>query len=130
VLPVIGAHDFGYFSTRLPGLGVPGQAWYGCRAGRDTLGIQSDGSVKGCLSLPDAFVVGNLREHSLGELWNGEAFASLRVPGERSGFCAECPHGQVCEGGCTDLAVTYRSQPGDNPMCLYRIEQQAGPPSP
>ena len=130
VLPVIGAHDIGYFSARLPSLRVPGQVWTGCRAARDTLGIQSDGSLKGCLSLPDAFVVGNLREHSLAELWNGEAFASLRGPAARRGFCAECPHGAVCEGGCTDLAVTYCRRPGDNPMCLYRIEQQAGRSTP
>ncbi len=37
-LPVIGAHDFGYHSTRLPSLRFPGQVWAGCRAGRDTPG--------------------------------------------------------------------------------------------
>jgi radical SAM protein with 4Fe4S-binding SPASM domain len=124
VLPVIGAHDFGYCSTRIPSLRVPGQAWAGCNAGRSTLGIHSDGSVKGCLSLPDAFVAGNLRERPLHELWNGESLAALRRPPTRSGFCADCTHGKRCEGGCTSLAVTYSGHRGDNPMCLYRIEAE------
>jgi radical SAM protein with 4Fe4S-binding SPASM domain len=123
VLPVIGAHDFGYCSTRLPSLRVPGQVWTGCGAGRNTLGIQSDGGVKGCLSLPDNFVVGNVRDRSLVELWEGEPFAAWRKPVIRHGFCATCPHGEACEGGCTELAGTYSGRRGDNPMCFYRIER-------
>jgi radical SAM protein with 4Fe4S-binding SPASM domain len=123
VLPVIGAHDFGYCSTRLPSLRVPGQVWAGCGAGRDTLGIQSDGSVKGCLSLPGDFVVGNVREQSLVELWEGDTFEAWRQPVTRHGFCVECPHGEACEGGCTELAVTYSGRRGDNPMCFYHIER-------
>ena len=123
VLPVIGAHDFGYCSTRLSSLRVPGQVWTGCGAGRNTLGIQSNGSVKGCLSLPGNFVVGNVREQSLLELWEGDTFEAWRQPVTRHGFCAECPHGEACEGGCTELAVTYSGRRGDNPMCFYRIEQ-------
>jgi radical SAM protein with 4Fe4S-binding SPASM domain len=122
-LPVIGAHDFGYCSTRLPSLRVPGQVWAGCGAGRNTLGIQSDGGVKGCLSLPGDFVVGNVREQSLMELWEGDTFAAWRQPVTRYGFCAECLHGEACEGGCTELAVTYSGRRGDNPMCFYRIER-------
>jgi radical SAM protein with 4Fe4S-binding SPASM domain len=122
-LPVIGAHDFGYCSTRLPSLRVPGQVWAGCGAGRNTLGIQSDGGVKGCLSLPSNFVVGNVRDRSLVELWEGDTFAAWRQPAIRHGFCAECPHGEACEGGCTELAVTYSGRRGDNPMCFYRIER-------
>jgi radical SAM protein with 4Fe4S-binding SPASM domain len=127
-LPVIGAHDFGYHSTRLQGtysshLRMPGQVWRGCGAGRDTLGIQSDGGVKGCLSLPESFVVANVRERPLTEIWEGDTFASWRAPVTRQGFCADCPHGETCEGGCTELAVTYPGRRGDNPMCLYRIEQ-------
>jgi radical SAM protein with 4Fe4S-binding SPASM domain len=121
-LPVIGAHDFGYCSTRLPSLRMPGQVWAGCGAGRNTLGIQSDGGVKGCLSLPGAFVVANLRERALAEVWEGDTFASWREPVTRHGFCADCPHGEACEGGCTELAITYSGRRGDNPMCLYRIE--------
>jgi radical SAM protein with 4Fe4S-binding SPASM domain len=123
-LPVIGAHDFGYCSTYLPSLRVPGQVWAGCSAGRDVLGIRSDGGLKGCLSLPDEFVVGSLRERRLSELWEGDTFASLRQPATRYGLCADCPHGEGCEGGCTSLAVTYSGRRGENPMCLYHIERE------
>ena len=126
-LPVIGAHDFGYCSTRLPNLRTPGQAWNGCGAGRDTLGIQSDGGVKGCLSLPDTFTVANVRQRPLAELWEGNTFASWREPVSRHGFCADCTHGEGCEGGCTEIAVTYSGRRGDNPLCLYRIEQSFEP---
>ena len=127
-LPVIGAHDFGYCSTRLRSLRMPGQVWAGCGAGRNTLGIRSDGGIKGCLSLPDTFVVGSLRECSLAELWEGDTFAPWRRPATRYGFCADCPYGERCEGGCTSLAVTYSGRRGDNPMCLYRIEREWGEP--
>ena len=123
VLPVIGAHDFGYCSAHLPSLRLPGHGWTGCRAGRDTLGIKSNGDVMGCLSLPAELSVGNLRRRSLAELWQGDAFASWREPVTRLGFCAECPHGERCEGGCTGLALTYAGRRGDDPLCLYRIER-------
>jgi radical SAM protein with 4Fe4S-binding SPASM domain len=126
VLPVIGAHDIGYCSTRLPSLRLPDQVWAGCGAGRTVLGVRSDGGIKGCLSLPDRFVAGNLRECRLAELWEGDTFASWRSPATCYGFCADCPHGETCEGGCTTLAVTTSGRRGDNPMCLYRIEREWG----
>lgn len=129
VLPVIGAHDFGYCSTRLPYLGMPGAHWTGCSAGRETLGIRSDGRVQPCLSLPESCVVGSLREGrghpalALAELWYGDALAQWRAPVARHGACADCPHGDSCEGGCTGLALTYTGRRGENPMCFRLIEQ-------
>ncbi len=126
VLSVIGAHDFGYCSTRLPYLGMPGQRWAGCSAGRETLGIRSDGRVQPCLSLPESCVVGSLRERPLVELWRGEALAQWRMPVTRHGACAECSHGKQCEGGCTGMALTYTGRRGENPMCFRWIEQEWG----
>jgi radical SAM protein with 4Fe4S-binding SPASM domain len=130
-LPVIGAHDFGYCSTRVSSLRVPGQVWAGCSAGRHVLGIASDGGVRGCLSLPESFTVGYLRATppspaapSLAEFWEGDTFAAWRRPVARHGSCAGCPHGPACEGGCTALAVTYSGRRGDDPLCLYRIERE------
>ncbi len=121
LLPVIGAHDFGYCSSRLPHLGMPGQRWTGCSAGRETLGIRSDGRVQPCLSLPESSVVGSLRERSLADLWDN-ALAQWRAPVERRGACADCPHGETCEGGCTGLALTYSGRRGENPLCFRAIE--------
>lgn len=121
LLPVIGAHDFGYCSSRLPYLGMPVQRWTGCSAGRETLGIRSDGRVQPCLSLPESSVVGSLRERSLADLWDN-ALAQWRAPAERHGACADCLHGEMCEGGCTGLALTYSGRRGENPMCFRAIE--------
>jgi radical SAM protein with 4Fe4S-binding SPASM domain len=122
-LPVIGAHDFGYCSSRLPALGVPGQGWTGCAAGRNTAGIRSDGRVQPCLSLPEDTAVGDLRVSSLAELWLGQAFAPWRAPVARHGYCKECPHGERCEGGCSGLAVSASGRRGDNSMCLHYVER-------
>ena len=124
VLPVLGAHDFGYCSAHLPSLRVPGQGWAGGPAGRAVLGITSDGGVKRCLSLPDAFVVARLGERSLADIWYGDTFAAWRRPVPRAGFCAACPHGELCQGGCTGTAVTYSGRRGDNPLCFFRLEQE------
>ncbi|MCK4315698.1 MAG: radical SAM protein, partial [Anaerolineae bacterium] len=105
VLPVIGAHDFGYCSSRLPSLRVPGQVWAGCNAGRSVLGIRSDGGVKGCLSLPDTFVAGSLREHRLAELWEGEP---LRRCASRRPATASVPTASTAKGARAD-APTWRS---------------------
>ena len=41
-------------------------AWQGCGAGTSVLGIESNGDIKGCPSLPSApYVGGNIRENSL-----------------------------------------------------------------
>ena len=125
LLPVAGAHDLGYHSTRLGNLLPPGCAWSGCTAGLDTLGIQSHGGVKGCLSLPDEFLEGNVRQRPIAELWHDpDAFALNRqfTPDKLRGFCATCPHGPTCRGGCSDLAHAATGSPYDNPYCFYRLE--------
>jgi radical SAM protein with 4Fe4S-binding SPASM domain len=125
LLPVAGAHDLGYHSTRLGNLLPPGCTWNGCTAGLDTLGIQSHGGVKGCLSLPDDFVEGNVRERPIGDLWRDpDAFALNRqfTLDKLRGFCATCPYGPACRGGCSDLAHAATGSPYDNPYCFYRLE--------
>ncbi|MBN1485111.1 MAG: radical SAM protein [Chloroflexia bacterium] len=124
-LPVIGAHDMGYCSTRLPFLGMPGESWVGCSAGRSVLGIRSDGAVLPCLSLPETEIVGSLRRHALRRLWRGPALEAWRRSAGRRGFCAQCPHGEICGGGCSSVAMSASGRRGDNPLCLYRIEQNA-----
>jgi radical SAM protein with 4Fe4S-binding SPASM domain len=88
--------------------------WRGCQAGMRVLGITSDGGVKGCLSMPDTYLEGNLRERSLAELWNREgAFAynrHFRVE-SLTGACAECAFGKLCRAGCHSFAAT--AQDGD-----------------
>jgi radical SAM protein with 4Fe4S-binding SPASM domain len=125
LLPVAGAHDLGYHSTRLGNLLPPGCTWSGCTAGLDTLGIQSHGGVKGCLSLPDDSLEGSVRERPIADLWHDSTAFPLNrrfTAGMLRGFCASCPHGPACRGGCSDLAHAATGSPYDNPYCFYRIE--------
>jgi radical SAM protein with 4Fe4S-binding SPASM domain len=127
VLPIGGAHDLGYHSMQLQNIMPPGSTWKGCSAGLDTVGIQSQGNVKGCLALPDDFMEGNVRERSISELWHDpETFALNRrfEPEMMRGFCATCAHGPACRGGCSDLAHAATGSPHDNPYCFHRLETE------
>ena len=88
--------------------------WQGCQAGMRVLGITSNGGVKGCLSMPDAYLEGNLRERPLREIWNDErAFAYNRkfTVDSLSGGCSGCAFGKLCRAGCHSFAAT--AQDGD-----------------
>ncbi|MBN2359941.1 MAG: radical SAM protein [Deltaproteobacteria bacterium] len=122
-LPIGGSDDIGYFSKSYPHCSVNGYGWYGCKGGIINLGIQSNGNVKGCLSLPDAFVEGNIRERSLYDIWNDpEAFKYSRQfdTAKLQGACRTCLFGQQCKGGCIDFAVSVSGHPYENPYCLYQ----------
>jgi len=88
--------------------------WQGCQAGLRVIGITSDGGVKGCLSLPDSFLEGNLRERPLPQIWRDEAaFAYNRrfSVADLTGACATCAFGKLCRAGCHSFAAT--AQDGD-----------------
>jgi radical SAM protein with 4Fe4S-binding SPASM domain len=100
-----------------------------CMAGITTLGIESNGDIKGCPSLPtDAWVGGNIREHSLRDIW--ERSAPLRHMRDRTrdelwGYCATCYYANECRAGCTWMASSLFGRPGNNPYCHHRaIEMQ------
>jgi radical SAM protein with 4Fe4S-binding SPASM domain len=95
-----------------------------CGAGRSALGLESNGNVKGCPSLPsDQYVGGNLREHPLRDLW--ERSPPLRFMRERSvddlwGHCKTCYYAADCLGGCSWTAHSAMGRPGNNPYCHHR----------
>jgi radical SAM protein with 4Fe4S-binding SPASM domain len=95
-----------------------------CSAGLSTLGIESNGDVKGCPSLPsDGWVGGNLRSHSLRDIW--ERSSALRHMRDRTraeawGFCASCYYVNECRAGCTWMASALFGEPGNNPYCHHR----------
>jgi radical SAM protein with 4Fe4S-binding SPASM domain len=103
--------------------------WIGCRAGCSVIGIESNGNVKGCLSLPSAihgverFVEGNIRERPLKEIWEAPgAFAYNRqFTVERlHGFCRTCDFAEVCRGGCSWTSFAHVGDTGGNPYCYWR----------
>ena len=93
------------------------------------MGIEADGSVKGCPSLPSApYVGGNLKKQSLREIWETTAplrFSRDRDIGELWGFCKGCYYAPVCKGGCSWTAHTLLGKRGNMPYCYHRAETLA-----
>ena len=123
------ADNIGYMSRNEPrirsGTGRDHAAWIGCRAGIDVVGITSDGTVRGCLSLQSDYDEGNVRDRPLAEIWHDpRAFAwnRGRPPKRLEGACAACPFGKVCRAGCTCLAHAVTGGTAHNPYCLYALE--------
>ena len=88
--------------------------WQGCQAGMRVVGITSDGGVKGCLSMPDDYLEGNIRERPLRDIWqDDDAFAYNRKFSADSltGRCDGCVFGRLCRAGCHSFAAT--AQDGD-----------------
>ncbi len=126
------ADNLGYFGPweleagyRSSQWGKP-KVWSGCQAGCQVAGIDANGDLKGCLSLPSEprFIEGNLREHSLETLWNRPgAFAYNREFSldQLGGFCADCTYRGLCRAGCVSHAYCTSGERGANPTCLHRI---------
>ncbi len=120
-LPLIGAHCFGYFSRFIPNLGL--EPWVGCQAGYYVLGIQSNGNIKGCLTLPDEFIEGNIRDQSLKRiLSNPHAFNYNKrfKKTNLQGYCLNCDISKDCKGGCLGTSLALNCY--DDPYCLRAIE--------
>lgn len=105
--------------------------WSGCYAGCGTLGIDSNGDIKGCASLPSLpeFIEGNVRREPLKEIWNKKGnFAYNRefTPDRLSGFCAECEFGVICRGGCLSTAYGMTGEYHNNIFCIHRAMKEAG----
>jgi radical SAM protein with 4Fe4S-binding SPASM domain len=119
------ADNIGYFTdddtalrTMQGSLPTP---WRGCHAGLLVAGVMSDGSVKGCLALPDTLIDGNVREETLPDIWNDPsrfAYNRREKPLELTGACATCPKGNVCRGGCTATALAMHGRPGTSTLCF------------
>jgi len=122
-LPLIGAHCFGYFSMILPELGL--EPWIGCQAGRSVLGIQSNGNVKGCLTLSDEFIEGNVRTTDLFDIINSRFYLKYNQHSHKTNlkdYCYTCKMFKKCKGGCLGTRMALNSS--DNPYCLRAIEKK------
>jgi radical SAM protein with 4Fe4S-binding SPASM domain len=98
-----------------------------CMAGQLTLGIEADGTIKGCPSLPTAaWGGGNIRDASLRAIW--ERAAPLRYTRDRTvedlwGYCRDCYYADTCRAGCTWTSDVFFGRPGNNPYCHHRALQ-------
>ena len=98
--------------------------WQGCQAGRYTIGIESNGTVKGCPSLPTApYVGGNVRDLSLEDIWRTAPelqFVRTRTTDELWGFCKTCDYADICRAGCSFTTHCTLGRRGNNPFCYHR----------
>jgi len=125
-LPVAGAHDIGYHSSCLTNYAYMPE-WLGCQGGISTVGIQSDGQIKPCLSMTEAYAEGNVMDPGLVAVWRDpKRFRRNRLFRREwlQGGCAQCEHGASCRAGCPDLARNASGSQFDNPYCLHRIENE------
>jgi len=103
--------------------------YLGCFAGTRVLGIESNGDIKGCLSMPEEFVEGNIRDSSLTEIWNNpDGFAYNRKFNRDSaeGACHDCKYLPLCRGGCTVTSFSATGCRANNPYCIYQVEKSQG----
>jgi Y-X(10)_GDL-associated radical SAM protein len=105
------------------------QHFSGCAAGHAVLGIEADGAIKGCPSLPTAqFTGGNVRDMTIEDIWvysREIRFSRDRQIHELWGRCAGCYYADVCRGGCTWTSTVLFGRPGNNPYCHYRAQELA-----
>ncbi|MBX3233154.1 MAG: radical SAM protein [Labilithrix sp.] len=95
-----------------------------CGAGIKTMGIEANGDVKGCPSLPtEAYVGANVRDASLRDIWRRShrlRFTRDQTVADLSGFCATCYYANECRAGCNFTAHVLLGKIGDNPFCHHR----------
>ncbi len=114
---------FGPYETILRGT-LPRGHHVGCGAGMSGIGIEADGTIKGCPSMATkTWGSGNVRDARLVEIW--ERSLPMRWNRERGtaelwGLCSTCYYADVCKGGCTWTAEALLGKPGNNPWCHHR----------
>ena len=86
------------------------------------LGIDANGDVAPCDGLFSYknFILGNIRNHSLKELWNYPLMKKLRRinPNSLRGVCKKCKYLSFCMGGCRARAfIEYGNFEAPNPLC-------------
>ena len=124
-------NSFGYFGPEERELRryYNGKHFSGCAAGIRTFGVESNGDVKGCMSIyagcvdrTHGYIEGNIRRAPLEEIWcRPGAFAYNREWSieDMDGFCRTCEHVEKCRGGCRTNIITYGGGV-ENPLCVHR----------
>ena len=100
-----------------------------CGAGSSTIGIEADGTIKGCPSLGTLkWGGGNSRDARLVDIWTRSEplrFNRTRTKKELWGYCAGCYYADTCKAGCTWMSDMLLGRPGNNPYCHHRaLEMQ------
>ncbi|MTJ47577.1 nif11-class peptide radical SAM maturase 3 [Dolichospermum sp. UHCC 0259] len=127
-------NNIGYYGPyeRLLRGGDAWSFWQGCSAGLSALGIEADGAIKGCPSLPTtAYTGGNIRDHSLRTIIEETEELRFNIGAGTPqgiehlwGFCKTCEFAELCRGGCSWTAHVFFDKRGNNPYCHHRALTQ------
>jgi radical SAM protein with 4Fe4S-binding SPASM domain len=125
-LTLLPGNNIGYFGPYDALWRGPDRGHYpGCPAGQNVIGLEADGTLKGCPSLAtDRYGAGSVRDTSIAALWaEHPALQFNRARGVEHlwGFCGTCYYAEVCRGGCTWTADSLLGRRGNNPYCHYRV---------
>ena len=129
-LLLLPGNNIGYFGPYEVLWRGPDRGYYGgCPAGQNAIGLEADGTIKGCPSLAtERYGAGSVRDTPIAELWeNHPALQFNRDRGTEHlwGFCRDCYYADVCRGGCTWTADSLLGRRGNNPYCHHRVLQLA-----
>ena len=120
---------FGPYESLWRGSGDDRVYWTSCNAGQNTIGIEADGTIKGCPSLPTSpYAGGNIRDLSFKEIWSDTDALNInrgRTSAELWGFCRSCYYADVCKAGCTWTTHVLFGRAGNNPYCHHRALELA-----
>lgn len=115
---------FGPYEELLRYGGDLGAHWNSCSAGKWTLGIEANGAIKGCPSLPTkSYTGGNIRDMTLNDIvYNTPELTHIkeRTKDDLWGFCKTCYYADVCKAGCTWTSTCLLGREGNNPYCIHR----------
>ncbi|ASD68804.1 MULTISPECIES: radical SAM protein [Pseudoalteromonas] len=100
----------------------------GCVAGQGAIGIEADGKIKGCPSLPsEEYTGGNIRERTLKDIYENAPelnFNSQEMDDASIahlwGNCKGCKYAKLCRAGCNWTAHVFFGKRGNNPYCHHR----------
>lgn len=102
----------------------PGSHRGSCGAGRLSMGIEANGDIKGCPSLPTQdYVGGNIRDAKLVDIWEGTKelrFTRDMTVEDLYGYCRTCYYAEDCKSGCNWTTHVLFGKVGNNPMCHHR----------
>jgi radical SAM protein with 4Fe4S-binding SPASM domain len=115
---------FGPYEQALRYHGEKGAHWSGCSAGKWSIGLEADGKIKGCPSLPsNAWTGGNLRTDRLADIIENApelTFLKRRTREDLWGWCKSCYYADTCLAGCSWTSDVFFGRTGNNPYCIHR----------
>lgn len=124
-MEIVSADSCGYYGE----LDNRNPSWHGCNAGLVTCGITCDGKIKGCLSLPDSFIEGDLRKTDLWSIWfspNAFKYNRTFTQEDLGQNCASCEKALQCKGGCSAMSVGSTGKLHNDPYCYLRLQKNIG----